>query len=1512
MIRSMRVDTWTMCAIALLPIAARIAAGQDVGQVIDVRQSTTDENTAQPNLQSNIERYEKVLRSNPQAGIAFDKFYESLKQSSKLDAFCDQLETQAHENDDSKLLQLLGLVQLQRGETDKATASFSRATELAPSDVSARLQLSLALIQGREFVSATTTLRAAVETNPSQTFALQIVMQLRQLARRINHEAASELLVALADQFPSSQPVIEKVAQTLVEIDATKALPMYEKLIQLTRDTQRRIELQIDRAKLMKRLGQSEQSLLELEKLVARVKPESWLHTNLLEQIEQLAEDLDGTEGLIERYERMILERPDNTKVHTRLAKVLHRTERFEEAESVLAAAHRSAPTQTAPLLTLVDLLERREKYNEAASVMNQLLELMPENADFIEQRGRLLMLDTSKGIDERRAQVIAVWSRLLVGHEQDAARIVQIAELFSEFDMPSQAIAFYRKAISVAEDRPELREILGIYLHHVGRLDEARAEIKDAIDAAANDRVSLISLSDVAARLSFRDEAVRALQIVCSKQPQFSDRMKLAKLLRSNAQASLALDQLNQAADLAENASEWNALWDAELEVLRALPYVERQTRNAEVRLHSEGRLPVEDWLQLALLHAAGDQHTEAASAAKRATDVEPSSLRAWLLAAKTARDAGLTFQEIESLQALCQIDDHNKGDYLQRLATIQFQQKQTTESLETIDKIIASRNASLQSYQMAWTYCLQVSMTERAIGYMRRAARAFPSDRGVWLALARQLDLMSNRSESQAAAWRALKFSEEKSEQRAVFDLLLKLYTDASAQLDMVERFEDFGFENDRVDDADKWIAWALQASDQSEMPRWFFKRLEDRSNVTPQLLEASVHLALKHQAYRTALGFQKRLARQVPNPVNRLRVGEFLAMDGDWIEARVAWRDVLREQEAKAGCVAFAKDLVARKQMRLVAELIDEALQQKIDYWELLAFGIVAALDLEKMDQATSLAERLLGLNLPHDLQAITDVSTVSESVAQVPKTVHDRLAWLEHAGDWQTKLNEVNLVRASYRSLQSNPRASRVSAIRQLAVQRGAALRTNPASLVAMQCFGDARALAILVRYGKANLKRTGDRESWLDYLRGAIDSKDIQRLWDCVLILDPQRSRALAVNSNGQIEQRSEVGLDRYPEVLDTLIALDQHEAAELAVNEVVTRRHMQYQMASRLYQSTPKMTESELTRLQRLIETCDKLGIQIALNGKLTLALELMCSEPLSNAAEIQNPVALLEKTLSKTDDIAELASCASLFQSLGHEAEQVTSRVLLRAFTLQLASPVKSNELQVALHSFVDAQGKSRSNFAEFLSSMVDIQAEFVAGLSTDALSVDSRMNVARTSYRNSVEVRPNQVFPDDSSLCSPSLAQALASALSAMDEMELVRLLAGKSDASSSSSHERAERAVCWFSLSVVQSMRGQYDAALESLLNAHEQSFASEIVALQRVRLLVAMNQLSDAAEVLAEVNTLNRSILRECELWKLELALRRDDEVASQRAASVLSNLPLSPQENVAVGAVLNRK
>ena len=335
MFRSPRMVAWTMTAITLLLLfTSRFVSGQDT-ESTDVR---VDERVAERAV---ADRYEQLLRSRPQMGSAFEKLYEFHSRQGTLADLCGRLELAATSSEDGNLFQLLGLLQLRRGLGDDAVSSLTRAAFLLPNEPLASLYLSRALSLKRQYGAALAALKGAVDRKPSQAIALDILKELRRLKDRgIDVLLAVELLSNLEQQFSSSSVVIEKLTEYLVELGRPEAArTMFEKLIELTRDPQRRIELRMQFAQLKKRLGEPEQSLIELEQLASQVKPQSWLHTSLLAQIEQLTDELHGPEGLIEYYERAILKQPDDVTNMLRLAKILRSRSRFEDAKHWVSKA---------------------------------------------------------------------------------------------------------------------------------------------------------------------------------------------------------------------------------------------------------------------------------------------------------------------------------------------------------------------------------------------------------------------------------------------------------------------------------------------------------------------------------------------------------------------------------------------------------------------------------------------------------------------------------------------------------------------------------------------------------------------------------------------------------------------------------------------------------------------------------------------------------------------------------------------------------------------------------------------------------------------------------------------------------------------------------------------------------------------------------------------------------------------------------------------------------------------
>jgi hypothetical protein len=135
-----------------------------------------------------------------------------------------------------------------------------------------------------------------------------------------------------------------------------------------------------------------------------------------------------------------------------------------------------------------------------------------------------------------------------------------------------------------------------------------------------------------------------------------------------------------------------------------------------------------------------------------------------------------------------------------------------------------------------------------------------------------------------------------------------------------------------------------------------------------------------------------------------------------------------------------------------------------------------------------------------------------------------------------------------------------------------------------------------------------------------------------------------------------------------------------------------------------------------------------------------------------------------------------------------------------------------------------------------------------------------------------------------------------------------ELTRFVANlKSD----DSLNPAELVVRCFTASVAQSILNDPDRALAQLQQAKEQPIATEIVGLFEVWLLVANQRLEEARDVLNKIEPPNEAILRECELWKMDLGVKLGSREEALRAAQALTKLPLSVHENADVVAVLNQ-
>ncbi len=679
----LKMVAWTTTAMATLLLVISVdIRGQDTASNEVREKAKTAERAV-------ADRYEQILRSRPQIGPVLDKLYEFHTRQGSIAELCQRLELSANEGEDGNAYQLLGLLQLRRGLPDDAIANLARAELLLPNEPFASLYRSRALSLNRQFPSALEALQNAARRRPSQSIALEILKELSQFKDRgIDIDVAVALLSELEQQFTGSSQVNEKLADCFIEFGRPEAAqPVYEKLVDLTRDPLRKIELRMQLARLKKRLGQPEQSLIEFERLITQVKPHSWLHTTLIEQIEQLTEELHGSEGLIEYYEGMLQKQPDDVTSALQLARALRLRSRFDEARAWISKAIESSPSQPEPLLAMADLMEETNQFASASESFQRLVRLDPTNVDYIVRWGHLAAQEAiaeaasnSSSIAGRavqQADAVAIWKRLLVGHELDPAKALQVAELLRSISAEDEAVALYQQAVEVSGGKVEFTELLGEYLLKIDRREEAKKVFDASYAAAGDDRETLIQLSEILRRLKFPAEALRAMEKACESKADFGDLLQLANLQTETEHIEAAINTLTRASRLAESSAELLLAWDTQTKtykLFRQLP----ELLNALEKDVTASAGSMESLQQLAMAQSANSQTAEAAATALKATLLKPNSLRAWLLTARLQKEAGLSLRELESLAALCKIDTKHSADYLQRIATIHFQLNQ------------------------------------------------------------------------------------------------------------------------------------------------------------------------------------------------------------------------------------------------------------------------------------------------------------------------------------------------------------------------------------------------------------------------------------------------------------------------------------------------------------------------------------------------------------------------------------------------------------------------------------------------------------------------------------------------------------------------------------------------------------------------------------------------------------------------------------------------------------------
>lgn len=980
--RSLSASSWVSLIFALLiglmpPVA--MAQGTSVD---DERERLT------------VERFLQVLLKRPRPGTSLDRVYGYHVRSGSLDDLLVALQEPTSEEaaelklndvDEGSGKMVLGLMQLQRGKSAAAVQALKQAEELLLQDAACSYYLGKAHLAIGETELAAAAMERAIDRAPARNEALPIFTELGRIYGRAGAaEKALNVWTRLEKLFPGDSRVGGQIAETLADEGKTEeALKRFESLANSARKDEEKIAFAVQAAEMKRRLGKPEEATADLESILNKLRPGSWLYTDVRNRIEDGFLKSGDVDALADYYQKRLEADADNLELMSRLGRILVSAGRLEEARATLEDAVERAPEDAEVRLGLVDILERQSKITEAGQQYEQLAKQDPSNPDYLLKWGQLLLEDQKQELPERRKAAAKIWQRLADARNDDAVTLAQVADRMRAVDQSDDAIALYQKAIDLDPTAPQYREYLGEYYHQLDRKDDA-IKVWEAIAEGDRRNVdSLIRLAEIFGTFKLSERSLETWKAAAELNLTFSQELRYANQLRAAKKFDDALERLAVAEKIAETPDERDQLLSD-----RITTYSEAGTLPDKIAALEKTESPsIGQLRELALMHQAAGQLTDASVVIKAALQQEPENISLLSVAAEILERQNLFDEAVTYYRKLSSADRRFQTNYLEKVAQLQVRLGLAEDALATCDELIQANPASTDTYLFAARTAFQLGRNDDGVEVLRRAMIVARRDNGPRKLLASEFAKQYRTDEAIDLYWQALDFESKIDDRIAIVRNLAPLYERRAEIETLLSRIEEIGAKDNDVRATQLMIAAANEAIQDYGAARNAVDRLLARQPRDVGLLEAMVRLCDASNELEMAIDFQQRIVTLADTPENRFRLVN-LQLDAGTIDIATALTQRLSMANDPSRIMGLIQSAARRGDAKTAILVAKEALRKDDSLWDVkLTLAQILlhqnptdteaakAEDSESNTQnpheeAVALCRQILSLNVPND--------------------------------------------------------------------------------------------------------------------------------------------------------------------------------------------------------------------------------------------------------------------------------------------------------------------------------------------------------------------------------------------------------------------------------------------------------------------------------------------------------------------------------------------------------------
>jgi predicted Zn-dependent protease len=697
-------------------------------------------------------KYHEALLKRPANETLFDRFFSAWIDEQDISALEAFLTSRAEKNSGADL-SVLARYQLRRGNEDAALETLGKAIPILPEDFSLPMERAKILLRRLEFESARKDL-ATVAAGKDPAVALEASKLIgKSWLREGNPEQAIKTWDALLAAHPGDEDLLEDLVESAAaESETEQALKYVDKLIAAGSDPYKKTLRQLRRGDLLAQAGRQDDAVAAYSATLAEVGEGSWLEREVLAQIDKAYRKQDRIGDLKDKLAELAAANPRRLLIHRELARIEAAQGETDAAVGRFREVLKRTPGNRELREEFVRLLTDGEKYDEAATELEKLIALAPEDS------GLLLQMADLRNREGNKETTLAALQKAhaLLGPEDESSG-VRISGLMFQYGLAEAGEKLLLKLAAAQGASEAPSEALAAEYARTNRKPEALAILEKT---AASENLETVLRA--AGTISALSETATALKVLSAKEQAFG---KEPRFLAAISQAALAAGKpeiaVNHAVKLVRLASQGPEIGESIALALRAIADAEK-TDDWRATLEKQATRTASE---TCLLAALADSQSDFDAVTKIMAGAKDHAVIRFHAALLDRR--GEFEQAIAALSPLTETEEGRKASFFKDMADLQRRAGKTNEALATVELWKQSAPGDKTAWITGGSILREQGRAEEAVKAARQAVARFGEDNDLAATLASLHEDAGQTGEAEAIYWRLYDGSQSPSDQ-------------------------------------------------------------------------------------------------------------------------------------------------------------------------------------------------------------------------------------------------------------------------------------------------------------------------------------------------------------------------------------------------------------------------------------------------------------------------------------------------------------------------------------------------------------------------------------------------------------------------------------------------------------------------------------------------------------------------------------------------------------------------